>query len=54
MAIALQASCLVRSGNVATADAFCDARLGRSHGLAFGTLGSDAPFGALIERVLPE
>jgi putative acyl-CoA dehydrogenase len=53
MAIALQASCLIRSGNVATADAFCDARLGRAHGLAFGTLAPDAPFDALIERVIP-
>ncbi|CAN5917761.1 acyl-CoA dehydrogenase family protein [soil metagenome] len=50
MAMALQASCLVRSGNVAIADAFCDSRLGRAHGLAYGTLPSDAPFGALIER----
>jgi putative acyl-CoA dehydrogenase len=53
MAMALQASCLVRAGNVAIADAFCESRLGRSHGLAFGTLPSDAPFGALIERALP-
>jgi putative acyl-CoA dehydrogenase len=54
MAMALQASCLVRAGNVAIADAFCESRLGKSHGLAFGTLPSDAPFGALIERALPE
>jgi putative acyl-CoA dehydrogenase len=54
MAMAVQASCLVRAGNVAIADAFCESRLGKSHGLAFGTLPSDAPFGALIERALPE
>jgi putative acyl-CoA dehydrogenase len=54
MALALQASCLVRGGNVAIADAFCESRLGKAHGLAFGTLSSDAPFGALIERALPE
>ena len=54
MAMALQASCLVRSGNVATADAFCDSRLGKAHGLAFGTLPANAPFGSLIERSLIE
>jgi putative acyl-CoA dehydrogenase len=54
MAMALQASCLVRSGNVAIADAYCESRLGRSHGLAFGTLAADAPFGVLTERALPE
>jgi len=43
----------VRGGNVAIADAFCESRLGKAHGLAFGTLPSDAPFGALIERALP-
>jgi putative acyl-CoA dehydrogenase len=53
MAMALQASCLVRAGNVAITDAFCESRLGRAHGAAFGTLDADAPFGALIERVLP-
>ncbi len=52
MAMALQASCLIRSGNVAIADAFCESRLGRSHGWAYGTLPSDAPFGALVERAL--
>jgi putative acyl-CoA dehydrogenase len=53
MAMALQASCLIRSGNVAIADAFCESRLGRAHGWAFGTLASDAPFDSLIERALP-
>ncbi len=53
MGMALQASCLVRSGNVAIADAFCDSRLGRAHGLAFGTLPTAAPLDALIERALP-
>ena len=54
MALALQASCLVRGGNVAIADAFCDSRLGRARGGAFGTLPHDAPFAALIERALPD
>jgi putative acyl-CoA dehydrogenase len=53
MAIALQASCLVRGGNVAIADAFCESRLGRAHGTAFGTLAADAPMDVLIERALP-
>lgn len=53
MALALEASCLIRGGNVAIADAFCESRLGGAHGTAFGTLNSDAPFDALIERALP-
>ena len=53
MGIALQASCLIRSGNVAIADAFCESRLGRAHGWAFGTLPPDAPIDSLIERALP-
>ena len=53
MAMALQASCLVRSGNVAIADAFCESRLGKAHDWAFGTLPAAAPFESLIERVLP-
>jgi putative acyl-CoA dehydrogenase len=54
MAMALEASCLVRGGNVAIADAYCESRLGRGHGVAFGTLPANAPLGALIERALPE
>jgi putative acyl-CoA dehydrogenase len=54
MGIALQASCLVRGGNVAIADVFCESRLGKAHGMAFGTLAADAPLDALIERVFPE
>ncbi|HEX6600343.1 MAG TPA: isovaleryl-CoA dehydrogenase [Gemmatimonadaceae bacterium] len=53
MALALEASCLIRGGNVAIADAFCESRLGGAHGNAFGTLNGDAPFDALIERALP-
>jgi putative acyl-CoA dehydrogenase len=54
MALALQAATLIRSGNVAIADSFCESRLGSKHGLAFGTLPADAPIDALIERVFPE
>jgi putative acyl-CoA dehydrogenase len=53
MAMALQAACLVRSGNVAIADAFAESRLGRAHGMTFGTLEPSTSLGALIERVLP-
>jgi len=53
MAMALEAACLVRSGNVAIADAFCESRLARQHGTTFGTLEPSAPLEALIERALP-
>jgi putative acyl-CoA dehydrogenase len=53
MAMAMQAACLVRGGNVAIADAFAESRLGPAHGVAFGTLERSAPMQALIERVLP-
>ena len=52
MAMALEAACLVRSGNVAIADAFCESRLARQHGVTFGTLEPSAPLDALIERAL--
>ncbi len=54
MALALQASCLVRSGNAAVSDAFCESRLGGGHGAAFGTLPATAPFEVLVGRALPE
>jgi len=50
MGMALQGACLVRAGNVAIADAFCESRIGRGHGVAFGTLPAGAPMEALIER----
>lgn len=49
-ALALQAGLLLQSGNDAIANAFCESRLGREHGLAFGTLTTDAPLRALIDR----
>ena len=54
MALALQAAVLIRGGNVAIADIFCESRLGGKHGAAFGTLPTDAPIDALIERALRE
>jgi putative acyl-CoA dehydrogenase len=53
MAIALQAAVLIRAGNVAIADLFCESRLGHEHGATLGTLASDAPCSALIERAFP-
>ncbi|MBL6751263.1 MAG: acyl-CoA dehydrogenase family protein [Nevskia sp.] len=53
MALALQASILLRAGNRAVADAFCESRLGGAHGLAFGTLPPQAPMDALLARAFP-
>jgi putative acyl-CoA dehydrogenase len=50
MGMALQGACLVRAGNVAIADAFCESRIGRGQGVAFGTLAPSAPMAVLIER----
>ncbi|MGD9865001.1 MAG: isovaleryl-CoA dehydrogenase [Pseudodonghicola sp.] len=51
-ALMLQASIFLKTGDEATAAAFCRSRLGGEHGLAFGTLGPDAPVAALIDRAL--
>jgi putative acyl-CoA dehydrogenase len=53
MALALQASVLLRAGNDAVAAAFCASRLGGAHGYAFGTLPAGAPLAALVERAMP-
>jgi putative acyl-CoA dehydrogenase len=50
MALALQASLLVRYGDPATADAFCASRLAGDSGRAFGTLPAGTDFGRIIER----
>ena len=50
MALALQASTLLRAGNSMVSDAFCASRLGGAHGFNFGTLPADTPLTALIER----
>lgn len=54
MALALQASQLLRSGNDDIANAFCSSRLGDSHGQCFGTLAATAPVDQLIERAFPD
>jgi putative acyl-CoA dehydrogenase len=53
MALALQASLLVRYGDPAVADAFCASRLGGDWGQAFGTLPSGVDFARIIERHRP-
>jgi putative acyl-CoA dehydrogenase len=50
MAVALQASLLVRYGDPAVADAFCASRLDGDWGRAFGTLPAGTDFGQIIER----
>jgi putative acyl-CoA dehydrogenase len=53
LAIAFQASILLRSGNEEVAKAFCASRLGERRGLAFGTLAPDIATPYMIERALP-
>jgi len=53
MALALQASLLVRHADPAVADAFCAARLTGEHGLAFGTLPRGLDTARIIERARP-
>ncbi|MGW7381215.1 acyl-CoA dehydrogenase family protein [Streptomyces sp. NPDC054794] len=53
MALALQASLLVRHAPSAVADAFCASRLGGDWGYAFGTLPGTAGLDAVLERALP-
>ena len=54
MALALQASLLVRFGDPAVADAFCASRLAGDWGHAFGTLPAGVDFGRIIERHAPK
>jgi putative acyl-CoA dehydrogenase len=53
MAIALQASLLVRYGDEAVADAFCASRLSGNWGYAFGTLPAGTDFTRIVERHRP-
>jgi putative acyl-CoA dehydrogenase len=53
MALALQASLLVRYGDPAVADAFCASRLDGDWGQAFGTLPAGTDFRRIIERHTP-
>jgi putative acyl-CoA dehydrogenase len=53
LALALEASLLVRGGQTAVADAFIASRLVGDHGLAFGTLGQGQDFKSILERARP-
>ncbi|MEV6054342.1 DNA alkylation response protein [Streptomyces sp. NPDC052107] len=53
MALALQASLLVRHAPHPVADAFCASRLGGDWGHAFGTLPSGTDLDTILERALP-
>ena len=53
MAVALQASLLVRYGDQSVADAFCASRLSGDWGQAFGTLPAGTDFGRIVERHRP-
>jgi putative acyl-CoA dehydrogenase len=53
MALALQASLLVRFSEPAVADAFCASRLGPDGGLAYGTLPLGADLPAIVNRHRP-
>jgi putative acyl-CoA dehydrogenase len=53
MALALQASLLVRYAPPAVADAFCATRLGGDWGHAFGTLPGSADLDTILDRALP-
>lgn len=51
LALALQASLLLRTGENTLADAFCRSRLDDRHGLALGTLSGDVDFEGILARV---
>jgi putative acyl-CoA dehydrogenase len=53
LALALQASLLVRHAPPAVADAFCAARLGREGGRVYGTLPAGVDAAAILARALP-
>jgi putative acyl-CoA dehydrogenase len=53
LAVALQASLLVRHAPPAVADAFCAARLGGGAGRVYGTLPAGVDAGAIVDRAFP-
>ena len=53
LAVALQASLLVRHAPAAVSDAFCAARLGNAAGRVYGTLPTGVDTTAILERALP-
>jgi putative acyl-CoA dehydrogenase len=53
LAVALQASLLVRFAPSAVADAFCAARLAGEGGRVYGTLPAGVDAAAIVDRALP-
>jgi putative acyl-CoA dehydrogenase len=53
LAVALQASLLVRHAPAAVADAFCAGRLEGDRGRVYGTLPAGVDAGSIIERAVP-
>ena len=53
LAVALQASLLIRHSPPAVADAFCAARLAGEAGRVFGTLPAGVDARAIVDRALP-
>jgi putative acyl-CoA dehydrogenase len=53
LAIALQASVLLRAGNELISDSFCSSRLSQEEGKVFGTLPTDIDCDAIIKRAQP-
>ena len=53
MALAWQASLLIRSGNNLVSDAFCSARLSSAGGKLYGTLSAGIDCRAIMERARP-
>ena len=53
LAVAFQASLLVRNAPAAVADAFCAGRLGDARGRVFGTLPAGVDAATILERALP-
>jgi putative acyl-CoA dehydrogenase len=53
LAVAFQASLLVRTAPSAAADAYCAGRLGDARGRVFGTLPAGVDAGAILTRALP-
>ena len=49
-ALALQAALLLNADDITIAETFCQARLGKQHGWAYGTLPADTSFTEIIER----
>jgi putative acyl-CoA dehydrogenase len=54
MAVALEASLLVRHGDPAVAEAFCSSRLDSSGGRSFGTLPPSAQLAGIVRRHQPQ